>query len=175
MPTQRGDTRRHCTGSSPLVHVSQEHAGRAVDASDLWVTGLNTLEVTDAKVLPPERPTSPQRWHMDVSGIFRNVHVWMKVSVGGKEWVNDYLCCDNPFHFVIQATTECTQESGFDPLELSIVDSDPIKFVHSLEYSRHDDSSSESSSIEWDYGRQGLVEEEISKVITGKTGTLLVK
>jgi len=69
------------------------------------------------------------------------------------------------------------EDSGFVPLELSILDSDPIKFVHTqnLEYSRHDDSSSTSSSIEWDYGRQGQVEKELSKVITGKAGKLLVK
>merc|ERR1712048_335539 len=132
-----GGQDRQCAGSSPLVHVSQDSGGRDIDAAALWVTGLNTLEVTDMKVLPPSKRTaSPQQWNMTFSGIFRNVHVWMKVDVGGKEWVNDYLCCDDPFHFVIQAATQCLEESGFVPLELSIVDSDPIKFVHSLEYSR---------------------------------------
>jgi len=170
------DHEKQCAGSSPLVHVSQDSGGRDIDASALWVTGLNTLEVTDMRVLPPSKLTdSPQQWNMTFSGIFRNVHVFVKVDVGGKEWVNDYLCCDNPFRFVLQATTNCVEESGFTPMELSIVDSDPIKFGHKWEDTTQDDWSSTSSSIEWDYGRQGLVEKELRKVITGKTGTLLVK
>jgi hypothetical protein len=170
------DQRKQCAGSSPLVHVSQDKGGRDIDASALWVTGLNTLEVTDMKVLPPSKlNASPQQWNMTFSGVFKNVHVWVKVAVGGKEWVNDYLCCDNPFRFVLQATTNCVEESGFTPMELSIVDSDPIKFGHKWEDTTQDDWSITSSSIEWDYGRQGLVEHEIRKVITGKTGTLLVK
>jgi len=170
------DQDRQCAGSSPLVHVSQDNGGRDIDASALWVTGLNTLEVTDMRVLPPSKlSVSPQQWNMTFSGVFRNVHVWVKVDVGGKEWVNDYLCCDNPFRFVLQATADCVEESGFTPMELSIVDSDPIKFGHKWEDTSQDDWSITSSSIEWDYGRQGLVEQELRKVVTGKTGTLLVK
>jgi hypothetical protein len=170
------DQDRQCAGSSPLVHVSQDNGGRDIDASALWVTGLNTLEVTDMRVLPPSKlSVSPQQWNMTFSGVFRSVHVWVKIDVGGKEWVNDYLCCDKPFRFVLQASTDCVEDSGFTPMELSIVDSDPIKFGHKWEDTTQDDWSSTSSSIEWDYGRQGLVEQELRKVITGKTGTLLVK
>jgi len=97
----------------------------------------------------------------------------LKVSVGGKVFINDYLCCDKPFHLSLQALATCTVGQGFKAVKLEVVHVDPIEFQHSVDLKLSDsqgDSPGDQSFVHIDYGRFGAVEKAIRNFLTMKTG-----
>jgi len=164
---------QRCTGNEPIAHMSQTRGSRTVNTTASWATGLNTLEIMDWRLLPPEDVTvSPQMWNMSVRGKFTDLHVWIKVLLGDKEWVNDYMCCDKSFHFTIQASARCVQGRGFERVRLHVLHMDAIDFKHEEQY---EGGQGDSTSIAWDYGRFGVVEKALSNFMTLNTGKLLMK
>jgi hypothetical protein len=164
----KNSTESRCKGHGPLAHKSSHTGLASVDATAVWLTGLNTLEITAVRVLPPSaEETHSKQWTVDVSGVLKDMHLWMKVLLDGKVWADDYLCCDQAFHFQLQASMVCSETSGFSPVSLHLTHTDPIDFKHRIH--------SENGALTWDYGRQEVVEKALANFVAGNNSRLLLK
>jgi len=169
----QSEVMRHCSGHRPLSHIKKRSGHTNMEVTAKWATGLNTLEIMDILIMPPTNVTEiTQQWNMTVTAKFSDLHVWLKVVLGDEEWINDYMCCDTPFHFTIQASVQCTLGFGFHPMQLNVLHMDHIEFVHRVEVGR---SQGFSASYHVDYGRSEMVEHTIMNLMTGKTGKFLIK
>lgn len=169
------EVHRACRGTAPLVQQKQNSGTHSMEVIAKWATGLNSLELMDARVFEPANITQfTQEFNMTVKVKFSDLHVWLKVLLGKEErvWVDDYMCCDNPFHFTLEASVRCTLGQGFHPIQLHAPHVDHINFKHRVEVEKTQDSS-----MSWniDYGRSSNVEQALRMILTGKRGKLLIK
>jgi hypothetical protein len=169
----RSEVHKRCKGQSPLAHMVKQNGHGKMEVTAKWATGLNTLEIMDILLTKPFNVSYyTQQWNLTVTAKFADVHVWLKVMLGEKEWVNDYMCCDKAFHFTIRATAQCTQGFGFHPMRLHVLRMDPIEIQHNVEVEKNQDFS---ASYHVDYGRNEEVERVIKKFLSGNRGKLLIK
>ncbi|CAE8683668.1 unnamed protein product [Polarella glacialis] len=162
---------RHCAGSSPLAHTQTQTGRSMMDISALWATGLNTLELADVVIKPPANISEPeQKWQVTMSGLFTNLHIFLQVLLDGDDFLRDYFCCDQVFHFTLQATAVCVPGIGFQPMQLNMLHMDKIEFV---EKSSMVLSPGASASLNVDYGTSEVVAQVLEKFMTLKTGKLL--
>ncbi|CAE8650023.1 unnamed protein product [Polarella glacialis] len=93
-------------------------------ASLLFIDGISTLRILEAKVLPESAVgvvegrqslghPGMQRWAVQVRGEFTGLKVWAKATKGGHDLVNGYICCQNPYHLSLQVSVFCSEEEGF--------------------------------------------------------------
>lgn len=109
---------------------------------------------------------------MTVSGVFADLHVYMKVLVDGEEWLSDYMCCNKNLKFTLQVSAICDRGIGFQPIQLEMLNMDRIEFS---ETSQMVISPGASASIDVDYGTNAAVEKVIQNFMTLKTGKLLMR
>jgi len=167
------EVHRLCRGEAPLVHQTRNRRQSSMEVTAKWATGLNTLEIMDILILPPANITAyTQEWNMTIRAKFSDLKVWLKVLLGDEEWVDDYMCCDNPFKFTVQVSVRCTLGRGFHPIQLHVLHMDEINFKHRVEVQRTQDFS---ASWNIDYGRSDDVEQMLRKFLTGKRGKLLIR
>jgi len=164
-----------CVGHSPLTHVMN----RKVDATALWATGLNTLQLKDIHLEEPvDLSADSQLWKMTFSGMFRDMNIWTKVMLsawGETPWLDDYMCCDKNFNFTVEVRMPCHEGRGFQRARL--------KFLHvdkpELKHSTCSDETDSSFCMEWVYGKADSVDpnlnEALGDFLSGKTGQLLMK
>eukprot|EP00928_Gymnodinium_smaydae_P004889 TRINITY_DN11678_c0_g1_i2.p1 TRINITY_DN11678_c0_g1~~TRINITY_DN11678_c0_g1_i2.p1 ORF type:complete len:1096 (-),score=179.93 TRINITY_DN11678_c0_g1_i2:128-3415(-) len=158
-----------CRGTKPLARVAE--GSTSVEAS--WATGLNSLQVTGAKLNRPVNVSAvAQRWSLALSGMFTDLHIHMKVDLNGKPWVNDYMCCSGAFHFAILASATCIRGRGFGGVDLTVTQVDRIEFQHQVAVSNLPD---DKTSYQVDYGSSDAVEKAIRKFLTLKNGQLIMK
>lgn len=164
---------RSCTGNAPLAHMDANRGGVGTDITVLWATGLGSLDIADMVVTPPTDISVPvQRWFITLSAMFTDLHVYMKVTVNGKEWLKDYMCCDKTLHFTVKVFAECQVGTGFSALHLELVNMDKVNFVQKTQMIV---DSGASASFEMDYGTSETVEKAIANFLTLKTGNLLMR
>jgi len=169
----RSEVRKRCNGEAPLAHMVKQNGHTKMEVTAKWATGLNTLELMDILIAKPFNVSYyTQQWNLTVKAKFEDVHVWLKVLLGEKEWINDYMCCDKAFHFTIQASVQCTQGFGFHPMRLHVLRMDPIEIQHNVEVEKQQDFS---AYYHVDYGRNEGVEHVIKKFLSGNSGKLLIK
>jgi len=169
----RSEVHKRCKGQKALAHMVKQNGHTKMEVTAKWATGLNTLEIMDILITKPFNVSYyTQQWNLTVTAKFADLHVWLKVLLGEKEWVNDYMCCDKAFHFTIQATVQCTQGFGFHPMRLHVLRMDPIEIQHEVEVEKKQDFS---ASYHVDYGRNEKVEHVIKKFLSGDRGKLLIK
>jgi len=165
----------HCHGRSPLTHMSD----RSMDAMAQWATGLNTLQIKGVNVSRPQRVSAnTQVWRMYVSGMFLDVHVWLKVMLaqwGTTPWLDDYMCCDKNFNFTVEVSMSCTEGIGFAPARLRFLHIDKPELHHQT-CSDDDDSS---MCMEWvypsSYEKNPHVHAALNAFLTGRKGRLMMK
>merc|ERR1712224_302357 len=173
-----------CVGKKPIANKSTGGA----DLTVKWLTGVNSLQFTQLVVLPPSKnSTNEQRWNFVMDGEFRNLHVWIKVLVDqglfdplgmgailgseakGKEvWLDDNMCCKNPFHFRLQASAVCTREDGFHKVQVDIPKLDKLEFKHTV----HD---VDKGWYQVDYGSYDVVETTLKSLFRQKAGEVRIK
>jgi len=164
---------RTCSGNSPLAHMTRQTGNAATDITALWADGLNTLELVDVVVkAPPNASAHVQQWYATVSGMFTDLHVFLKVLVDDQEWLSDYMCCDKILHFTLQVSAECVHGIGFGDMQLEMLHLDKIDFVQKTNLVV---SPGASESFEMDYGTSEVVEKAIANFMTLKTGKLLMR
>jgi len=164
---------RRCSGNSPLAHMTRQTGSADTDITALWADGLNTLELVDVVVKRPENASvGVQQWSATVSGMFTDLHVFLKVLVNDQDWLSDYMCCDQTLHFTLQVSADCTHGFGFSAMHLEMLNMDKIDFVQKTHMVV---SPGASESFEMDYGTSGVVEKAIANFMTLKTGKLLMR
>merc|ERR1712232_1540657 len=85
----RADFDKSCHGHKALAKVNKVR----LQGEASWATGLNTLQITSLQVVPPASTAEEvQEWRLVVNGTFTDLHVWLKIFLGGKPFVNDYMC-----------------------------------------------------------------------------------
>eukprot|EP00931_Biecheleriopsis_adriatica_P004865 TRINITY_DN106468_c0_g1_i1.p1 TRINITY_DN106468_c0_g1~~TRINITY_DN106468_c0_g1_i1.p1 ORF type:complete len:1110 (+),score=220.45 TRINITY_DN106468_c0_g1_i1:67-3396(+) len=167
------EVHRTCTGNAPLAHMGSTAGGVATDITVLWATGLNSLELADVVVKPPMNMSQePQQWSATVSGMFTDLHVFIKVLVDDEEWLSNYMCCDKTVHFTLQVSAECTSERGFGSMHLEMVHMDKIDFVQKTHTVV---SPGAFASLEMDLGTSKVVDQALENFLTLKTGKLLMR
>jgi len=132
---------KKCVGHKPIADIKK--MGEHLTAR--WVTGLNSIEITNFLVLPPRnppkwlRPTETEeqhRWNFVINGNFKKLLVWLTIEFNGlgemfdKVWLDENMCCDKQINFTIQASAECTPDHGFHRLHMDIPKLDLIEFHH---------------------------------------------
>mmetsp|Transcript_115548 Transcript_115548/g.204221 ORF Transcript_115548/g.204221 Transcript_115548/m.204221 type:complete len:1057 (-) Transcript_115548:56-3226(-) len=164
-----------CHGDKSLFQISQASSqGTTVNITVRWIEGLDTLQFDRVKVQPP--PSSGledvQVWNSTIAASFTGLHIWLKVFLGDVLWVDDYMCCQNPFHFELKVSAMCDEQRGFfPPLKLEVSDMDDFNWVHRTNWQ---DQIGNSQGFTVDYGQHGHVEEAIREIIMGKTGRFWV-
>lgn len=159
-----------CRGNKPLANVNKGSMSGAAQ----WATGLDTLQLDTMEVQRPHNVTAvAQEWTAEISGKFTGLHVHMKVDLDNKPWFDDYMCCNNPFHFKLRLSATCVQGQGFQGVSLSVPHLDPIEFQHQVDLVTQDPGI--TSSYQVNYGSNAAVEENIMDFLTLKKGSLLVK
>jgi len=158
-----------CRGQKALAQVHDQRLfGEAT-----WATGIDSLEIMQLQVRPPINIThDTRRWNMTVSGRFTDLHLWLRVNMGDRELINDYMCCRNPFHFAIEASVTCTDGKGFGVVELEVAQIDRIEFEHQTEIAS---DPLDETSLQVNYGSFKEVEGSVRDFLTMKTGHLLLK
>jgi len=126
-----------------------------LSARVLFIDGLASLRIVELKVLPEshvnvrEQRNDPgfaqgQRWAISIKGQFSDLKIWARATKGGTDWVNGYICCNNPYHLALQLSVYCSDRQGFlgnvtvddfhiDPVSLNTRwgDQQPANAVHS--------------------------------------------
>jgi len=173
----RQDFDRRCRGKKPLAHVT--HRRMSGEAS--WATGINSLEILDITLrsMDSHKSTgqnssgSVQRWNLAITGHFKDLHVWLKVNIGNKPWIDDYMCCNNPFNFALLATADCISGVGFQPVQLKVVHLDRIEFQHQVDI--QSSRPGDYASYQINYGNSQAVEKAIHDFLTMKTGHIMLR
>lgn len=116
---------KRCVGHKPIADFTRmdEHV------TARWVTGLNSIEITNFLVLPPANPPrwlkpteEQQRWNFVINGNFKKLMIWLTIEfvaemlgskMFNKVWLDENMCCDKQINFTIQASAECTADHGF--------------------------------------------------------------
>eukprot|EP00929_Paragymnodinium_shiwhaense_P032095 TRINITY_DN17855_c0_g1_i3.p1 TRINITY_DN17855_c0_g1~~TRINITY_DN17855_c0_g1_i3.p1 ORF type:complete len:1020 (-),score=169.29 TRINITY_DN17855_c0_g1_i3:353-3412(-) len=125
----RAEFDKTCHGHKALAKVKK----KSIQGEASWATGLNTLKIGSAKVIPPDDVSRDiQEWRLVLNGTFTDLHVWLKIYLHGKPFVNDYMCCHNPFHFALEARANCTKGIGFSGVTTDVIYIDPIEFQHTV-------------------------------------------
>eukprot|EP00930_Biecheleria_cincta_P010120 TRINITY_DN11206_c0_g1_i1.p1 TRINITY_DN11206_c0_g1~~TRINITY_DN11206_c0_g1_i1.p1 ORF type:complete len:414 (-),score=72.36 TRINITY_DN11206_c0_g1_i1:45-1244(-) len=159
-----------------LAHItSQLGSGASVHPVNItaqWVKGLNTLELVEVVVQPPASLIAPeQQWQVKVIGVFTDLHVFLNVKVDGKNWYNEYICCDKPLHFTLQGTAQCQDGVGFGSMQVDLVQMDKIELAHKTELM----NGPAWASLVSDAGRQGLVAEIVEDFLSFDNARKLMK
>lgn len=163
---------KDCHGEKSLFHVAKTtgQGASTVNITVRWIEGLDTLEFNEVRVTapPPADADAVQVWNTTISASFTGLHIWLKVYLGDVLWVDDYMCCHNPFHWEIRISALCDEERGFfPPLKMEVSDMDDFNWVHRTNWQ---DQIGNSQGLTVDYGQHGHVEEMIRGVVMGKTG-----
>jgi len=158
-----------CNGHSPLAHMSTKGG---MDVTARWATGLNDLNITDIRVTPPAEEGPAKRWNVSVSGVFTNLHVWAKVLNGGRPMIDDNLCCDSEFRFVIQASAVCVDGQGFSKADLNVLSMNIPDLSQKLSHWENEDGSGELDIV---YGQNDRVKQVVTDFFTLKMGRLMTK
>lgn len=138
-----------------------------------FVDGLRTIVLASAQVFPETRGVNElynpmmtvngeQRWAFGVKGYFTGLRVWMEATKGTQQLIDNYICCDNPYHWSIQVSVLCVDGIGFTGT--ANVDNFHIDDVKISDDSRHESRTGEEeeSLFEVDLGdTPGLITEAI--------------
>jgi len=163
------DFHKTCRGNKPLARVHK----KVMNAEASWATGLSSLQLVDVHVMPPRNISAPsQRWTMALNGHFTDLHLWLKVKLGDKPWLDDYMCCHNPFHFSLLASATCTVGRGFEGVALEVSHIDAVEFEHEVNINSDPDTR---SSYEVNYGSYDAVAKALSDFLSMKSAHLFVK
>jgi hypothetical protein len=166
------DFHSSCRGhSKPLAQYHKK--GLLGEAS--WVTGLDSLEILDIEAPPPTIYSSTsEHWNLTISGVFKDLHLWLKVDWGRHEFVDGYMCCNKPFHFTIEIMANCTAGVGFSGVEVKVANIDQIEWVQHEQNIIADDPHNQAS-LEVNYGSYEAVQRALRNILTMKTGHLVVE
>jgi hypothetical protein len=167
--------RDRCVGSEPLANKSVGGVGFAAR----WLTGIDTIKVTHILILPPKSVIGIQNWRLRLSGQFGDLHVWLKVWLDNKQlselvqpliepvWIDDNMCCTNPFHFTIELSAVCSPGKGFNSMRLDIPHFDAIDLKHTV--------NDTQGSYHTDYGSFEVLQEALRKMFTMKAAQVQVQ
>eukprot|EP00928_Gymnodinium_smaydae_P087701 TRINITY_DN71933_c0_g1_i1.p1 TRINITY_DN71933_c0_g1~~TRINITY_DN71933_c0_g1_i1.p1 ORF type:complete len:1063 (+),score=225.23 TRINITY_DN71933_c0_g1_i1:188-3376(+) len=157
-----------CRGHAPLATKKTN----GMETTAVWTTGMDTFTITSVRVLQPTI-NDGQRWSLDIDGKFDQIRLWLRVMLGQRMWINDYMCCDGPFRFTIQASATCREVDGFQKVHLEFSHLDKIKFSHKV-----DQITKNPGEHRWyqvDYGEARQVQEALEDFLRGGAGRLVVK
>merc|ERR1712232_772636 len=87
-------------------------------------------------------------------------------------WLDDYMCCNNPFHFTLLASATCTIGQGFSNVQLEVTHIDPIEFKHNVTIKS---TATEATWYSINYGSNDAVEQTLRNLMTLKEGHLMVE
>jgi len=169
-PSIPSEFQQACMGHEPLVQVDKHRDGFGrMKAAATWATGLNSLELLDLRIAPS---SGSQLLTISLQGRFTDLKVWMRILLDHNLFIDDYMCCNNPFHFAMEAVGSCVKGKGFDDFKLHLTHMDPIEFVHKVNLVNHD---SGSLSYKVNYGSDEIVEETLKNIMSGTEGKLLMR
>jgi len=163
---------KSCRGKKPLGAYTKN----GVTITAYWVTGLNSLEIADLTVRPPSDPRAAvQHWELTIAGQFTDLHLWLQVKWGKHELINNYMCCNSPFHFSLLASANCTASNGFRGVELQVAHMDEIEWVQHVNKITSSHDMDRETSMEINYGSYSAVEDALRNALTMQTGRLMVR
>lgn len=149
---------RDCKGSKPLAQVNED----PVNVTARWIEGLDTLTLSELKITQPQSNVGTQLWNVTLSGEFSDLHIWLKVLLAGKLWIDDYMCCSGPFHFALRASALCDDQHGFySPIKLEVAQLDAFDWKHNANWQ---DSMGSHISLSVDYGQKSSVQDNVRAV-----------
>jgi len=158
-----------CRGKRAIAEVNKG----TLYAEATWATGLDTIQIMQMQVHKPVNISNvTKNWIFNLDAKFTDVHIWLKATLGGKPWIDDYMCCDNPFHFSLQASANCTSGQGFHSVKLHTTQIDPIELQHEVVT---ENVPGFSSSYEVNYGGYDAIEQSLKNFLTLKNGHLLIR
>jgi hypothetical protein len=164
-----------CLGHHNLAETTEDSSmGGKMNIKARWATGLDTLELTSLKVVPPTNIINDvQKWTFEIGALFTNLHVYIKVLLGDEVFIPTApMCCNNPFHFTLQLTAYCEVGAGFGHVNLEVRDMDKIEFVHNVQ--GRSESPGEATSYQVNYGRSDVVEKALKKFMSLKMGKIII-
>jgi len=163
---------KSCRGKKPLGSNTKN----GVTITARWVTGVNSLEITDMTVRPSVDPqTAVQHWEMTIAGQFTDLHLWLQIKWGKHELINNYMCCNGPFHFSLLASADCTSEKGFEGVELQVGHMDQIEWIQNVNTITSSHDLDLETNMEVNYGSYSAVEDALRNALTMQTGRLMVR
>jgi len=158
-----------CKGEQPITHMAKE----PVNVTARWIEGLDTVKLQELRITQPKNPIGPQLWNLTLSGEFTGLHIWLKVMLGGKLWINDYMCCQNPFRFSLRASAICDDEHGFmSPIKLEVAQLDPFDWKHDANW---EDAMGSHISLSVDYGQKSSVQNQVREVFVSQIGNVRIR
>jgi len=156
--------RSDCQGHHAITKMNKN----PVNVTARWIEGLNTLSFKELKIDQPTNNVGPQLWNLTLSGEFTDLHIWLKVMLGGKLWINDYMCCKNPFRFSLRASALCTEDHGFySPVKLAVASLDPFDWKHDANWQ---DSMGSHITLSVDYGQKSSVQDSVREIFVSQIG-----
>jgi hypothetical protein len=173
----KAEFHKSCRGKKPLGSYRK----KSVVITAEWVTGVNSLKITDMTVHPPLNPSAAkQHWDMTIAGQFTDLHLWLNVKWGKRELINNYISlaasADKPFHFSLAASANCSAGSGFQGIELGVAHIDEIQWTeHMNNLMPSHNLGGVETSVEVDYGSHSAVEDALRNALTMQTGHLIVR
>lgn len=148
-------------------------AKEPVNVTARWIEGLDTVKLQELRITQPKNPIGPQLWNLTLSGEFTGLHIWLKVMLGGKLWINDYMCCQNPFRFSLRASAICDDEHGFmSPIKLEVAQLDPFDWKHDANW---EDAMGSHISLSVDYGQKSSVQNQVREVFVSQIGNVRIR
>merc|ERR1712183_765113 len=70
-------------------------------------------------------------------------------------------CCNNPFRFTVEASSNCTEEQGFDQVQVDLAHLDPLEIKHTV----HDVPD---GWYEMNYGSYDVIQKAIRNMFQSK-------
>jgi len=126
-----------------------------LQASIEFIDGISSLRILELEVIPESAVNKKesddsqgfsdgQRWAVKAKGQFTDLKIWARATKGGRDWVNGYICCHNPYHLALQLSVSCLDGVGFrgnvtvddfhiDPVSLAVGYGDEsVNGMHSM-------------------------------------------
>eukprot|EP00747_Dinoflagellata_sp_TGD_P181269 gnl/TRDRNA2_/TRDRNA2_35051_c0_seq1.p1 gnl/TRDRNA2_/TRDRNA2_35051_c0~~gnl/TRDRNA2_/TRDRNA2_35051_c0_seq1.p1 ORF type:complete len:1165 (+),score=199.27 gnl/TRDRNA2_/TRDRNA2_35051_c0_seq1:67-3495(+) len=124
---------QNCVGGKPVVSLERKmRTGQKMFVQAKWITGIKTLRMKSMHIDEPtvhEMVGGTQHWNMTIAARYEDLKIWIKVLAGDNAVIDNYMCCDNPFHLTWVISTTCSEEEGFTPLDIELSHVDHVEFV----------------------------------------------
>merc|ERR1719230_1406152 len=75
---------KDCSGEHPITKMAKN----PVNVTARWIEGLDTVTFQELKITQPLNNTGSQLWNLTLTGEFTGLHIWLKVMLGGKLWID---------------------------------------------------------------------------------------